>query len=132
MKAPELVEVRKSETPEKTRAIILDELRRDFAEWMTAKEDLVLRPNIELTREGNEFAVRALVPGIDPRDIEILVAPDILLIKGENHRKVLRSIEFPMPINPAKVHAELRDGMLSVKAKIARAQTLELVMPRAA
>jgi HSP20 family molecular chaperone IbpA len=128
----EPVEVKTSETPEMTKRIILDELRRDFADWMTAREDLVLRPAVEVTREGNQFAVRALVPGIDPRDLEVLVAPDILLIRGENHRKVLRSIEFPMAINPAKVHAELKDGMLSIKARIARADRFEIVRPRAA
>jgi HSP20 family molecular chaperone IbpA len=132
MATAELVEVKRSETPEMTKRIILDELRRDFADWMTAREDLVLRPAVEVTREGNEFAVRALVPGIDPRDLEVLVAPDILLIRGENHRKVLRSIEFPMAINPAKVHAELKDGMLSIKARIARADRFEIVRPRAA
>ena len=132
MKAAEFVAVKESETPEKTRRIILEELRRDFGEWMMAKEDLVMRPNIELTREGNEFAVRALLPGIDPEDIEILVAPDILLIKGENHRKVPRSIEFPAAINPTRVQAELVDGMLSIKARIARTDKLQLVMPRAA
>jgi HSP20 family molecular chaperone IbpA len=132
MKAAELVEVKASETPEETKRIILDELRRDFGEWMMAKEDLVLRPSVELTKEGNEFAVRALVPGIDPKDIQIMVAPDILLIKGENHRKLLRSIEFPMAINPAKVHAELKDGMLAIKARIARTERFEIVMPRAA
>jgi HSP20 family molecular chaperone IbpA len=87
---------------------------------------------VEVTREGNQFAVRALVPGLDARDVEVLVAPDILLIRGENHRKVLRSIEFPVAINPDKVHAELKDGMLSIKARIARADRFEIVRPRAA
>jgi HSP20 family protein len=141
------VEVKKSETPEKTKEIIFDELRCDFADWLTAKEDLVWRPPVELTEEGNEFAVRALVPGVDPRDVEVLVAPDILLIKGEtsgkrargtvhryepDRRKILRSIEFPRAINPGKVHAEIEDGMLSIKAEIAKAERPTIVMPRAA
>ena len=128
------IKVIKSATPEKTTGIILDELRSDFADWMTAKEDLVWRPSIQLTEEGNEFGVRALVAGIDPNDIEVLVAPDILLIKGKTKvsRKLLGSIKLPRAINPEKVHAELNDGMLSIKAEIAKAGKLEIVMPRAA
>lgn len=108
---------------------------------------LVWRPHIELTREDSEFAVRALVPGIDPNDIEVLVAPDLLLIKGEtkgeslrgtvhrdglDRRKIIRSIELPKAINPTKVHAELIDGMLSIKAEIAEGKRSSFGLLRAA
>ena len=147
--AEEVVEVTKSETPEKTKEIIFDELRDDFADWLTAKEDLVWRPPIEVTEEDNEFAVRVLVPGVDSSEIEVLVAPEILLIKGEtggrskpatgtvhrselDRRKILRSVEFPRAVNPDKVHAEIKDGMLSIKAEIAEAEKAKILMPRAA
>jgi HSP20 family protein len=102
-----------------------------------------------LTEEDNEFAVRALIPGVDPKDIEVLVAPETLLIKGLtrlrskpatgtvhpyelDRRKILRSIEFLRAVNPAKVHAEIKDGMLSIKAEIAQAEKPKIVMLRAA
>jgi HSP20 family molecular chaperone IbpA len=131
---PQPIKVIKSATPEKTTEIILDALRNDFADWMTAKEDLVWRPAIELTKEGDEFGVRALIARMDSKDIEILVAPDILLIKGKTKasRKLLGSIKFPTAINPAKVHAELKDGMLSIKAEIAKGKQFEVAVPRAA
>lgn len=134
----EVVEVKHSKTPEETSKMIFDELRRDFADWMTTDRDRVWRPAIELTKEDNEFAARALVPGVDPKDVEVLVAPDLLLIKAEaergesGHRKVLRSITFPRPVNPDKVHAEIKDGMLSVKAEIAGASKKIVFFPRAA
>jgi HSP20 family protein len=137
METTEAVKVKNAETPEKTRATIFDELKRDLAEWMTTDRDLVWRPAMELTKEDNEFAVRALVPGVDPKDLDVMVAPELLLIKGETHRgssrrKLLRSIEFPRPVNPDKVHAEMKDGMLSVKAEIAEASKPNIFMPRAA
>ena len=127
MKTAEIVDVKHSETPEKTRETIQAALRQDFAEWMTTDRDMVWRPTIELTKEDNEFAARALVPGVDAKEVEVLVAPKLLLIKGETHRgepghrKLMRSVEFPRPVNPDKVHAEIKDGMLSVRAEIAEA-----------
>ena len=73
---------RRSETLAKTREIMYNELRRDVAEWMDAKEDLVRRPAIELTQEGGEFAARAMMSGINAKDIEVMVTPERLLIKG--------------------------------------------------
>jgi HSP20 family molecular chaperone IbpA len=129
----EMVEVKHSSTPEKARETIFDELRRDFADWMTANQDMVWRPTIELMKEGMEFAARVLLPGVDPGDIEVMVAPDILLIKGETRgRKMLKSIKFPRPVNPDEVHAELKDGMLTIRAKIAGASKVRVFVPRAA
>src|SRR5256885_10342218 len=120
MQTPGAVEVKNAETREKAREVISKELGLDLANWMEAKRDLVWRPAVELTEEGDEFAARALVPGINPDDVAVLVTPERLLIKGEmrrgqpDHRELLRSMEFPRPVNPAKVHAEIRDGILSV------------------
>jgi HSP20 family molecular chaperone IbpA len=132
-----VVNVKNAETPEKTRKTIFDELRHDLADWMTTDRDLVWRPAIELTKEGETFAARALVPGVGPNDVDLLVAPEILLIRGEAHceagqRKILRSVKFPQPVNPDKVHAEIMDGMLCVKAEIAETSEAEVFMPQAA
>ncbi len=118
--ASKAVMLKRSEAPEKMKEVIFDELRRDFADWLMAKEDLVWRPLIELTEEGDEFAVRALIPGVEASEVEVLVAPDILLIKGETRgRKILRSIDFPRPVDTSRVHAEVNDGMIWIKAGIA-------------
>src|SRR4051812_11500509 len=86
METANAVEVKHAETTGKMTETIVNELRRDLAEWMTADRDLVWRPAIELTKEDNEFAARALLPGVDPKDVEVLVAPKLLLIKGDTHR----------------------------------------------
>jgi HSP20 family molecular chaperone IbpA len=138
MEKPGLIELKNSETPEKTRETIFNVLRSDLADWMTTDRDLVWRPAIELTKEDNEFAARALVPGVDPEDVEVLVAPELLLIKGETHRsepghrKLLGSLKFPRPVNPDRVHAEIKDGMLAVRAEIAEAAKANICLPRAA
>ena len=117
---------------------IMNELRLDLAEWMEAKEDMVWRPPMELDRQRKEFLARTFVPGFDPDRIEVLVSPDRILIKGEmvrgelNHRRLIQSIQFPQPVNPDRVHAEMKDGMLSVRAEIARGSKVLEFTPRAA
>jgi HSP20 family molecular chaperone IbpA len=138
----ELIEVENSETPEKTSEAIHDELRRDFADWMTANEDLVWRPAIQLRQEDNEFAARALMPGSDGKDVRIkdlrvMVAPDVLLVKGEiqrgeSVRRLMASVTFPRPVNPDRVLANIRDGVLSVRAEIAGTSKVKVFRPRAA
>jgi|SRR5579862_6021932 len=129
METAEAVAIKKAGTLEKTRETMYDELRRDLAEWMEAKEDLVRRPAMELTEEGGEFAATALVPGVHAEDMEVMVTPERLMIKG---KQLLRSIEFPRPVNPDRVHAEISDGVISVKAKIADSGKLVSFRPRAA
>src|SRR5262245_25345307 len=134
----EMVDVKHEKTPGKMRHRIFDELRRDLADWMTAKRDLVWRPAIEITEENNEFAARVLVPGVEAKDLEVLIAPEMALIKGTTDRgeptetKLLRSINFPRAVNPNAVHAEIKDGMLCIRAKIANVSHVTNFMPRAA
>lgn len=138
MQTAETFEVKNAETPEKTREIIYNELRRDLAHWMEAKEDLVWRPAIELTEERGEFTARALVPGVNSEGVQVLVTPEWLMISGvanpgkSNERKILRSIEFPRPVDPDRVDAEITDGMLFVRAKIVGVQKVAIFRPRAA
>ena len=67
----EVIEVKNAETVEKTEEAILNELKQDLADWLTADRDLVWRPAIELTKENNEFAARALMPGVEAKDIAV-------------------------------------------------------------
>ena len=146
---PTIIQVKGLENPEKTRAIILAELRRDFEEWLSAKEDGFLRPAIELTERDDYFRVQADVARIDPRSIEVLVARDMMLIKaaprryarpaGEivhrnefAHGKLSRAVQFPRRIDLANVRAEVKDGLLTVKAQIAKAGSIEHDLLKAA
>ena len=42
----EVIEVKNAETVEKTEEAILNELKQDLADWLTADRDLVWRPAI--------------------------------------------------------------------------------------
>jgi HSP20 family molecular chaperone IbpA len=129
-----VIEVKHCDTPERMKDVIVEELRRDFEEWMTTNRDEVWRPRIELTNEGEEFAARVLLPGVDPSDIEVMVAADALLIKGEtaSHRRLLSSLKFTQPVDPNKVHVVMNDGLLSIRAEMVRATKVLAFRPKAA
>jgi HSP20 family protein len=111
-------------------------LGRDLEHWLAAEHELIWRPPIELTEKDNEFSLSIAVPGFDPKDIDIEVTPEHLLVKAEarhEHREerghvhvcefesgnLFRSIRFPKRINPDKVKAEFKNGLLHVNAAIA-------------
>jgi HSP20 family molecular chaperone IbpA len=124
------IRVNNSKTPEETARRIRMELRNDLGEWMTAKEDLVRRPPVELMNQGNSFVARAILTDVDPDDVEVLVSPEVMLIKGEVSR-ILASIKFPRAVNPDKVRAWMRDGMLTVRVDVAAAKPI-VFLPLAA
>jgi HSP20 family protein len=108
----------------------------DLDDWLAAERELIWKPSVELTEKDNEFSLRIAVPGVDPKDIDIEVTPEYLLVRGEAHQEheedrgrvhvcefesgnLFRSIHFPKKINPGKVKAELKNGVLLVNAGIA-------------
>jgi len=123
-------------TPERTTEKIREELRNDLAEWMTTNEDLVWRPVMELSAERNEFVAKALISAADPENVEVMIAPEMMLVKANinscnGKTKLLASVKFPWPVDPKRARAEIEDGMLHVRVKMANA-ALEVVLPRAA
>jgi HSP20 family protein len=111
---------------------------RDLEHWLAAEHELIWKPSVELTEKDDEFNLRIAVPGIDPRDIDIEVTPEYLLVKAESrheHQKdkgevhvcefeagnLFRSIRFPKAIDTDKVKAEFKNGVLQVNAAIAEA-----------
>jgi HSP20 family protein len=90
--------------------------------------------------------VDALVPGVDPKDVDLSVLRNTLTISGERkpfveqkeqivHRSELgsgkfsRTLELPVDINPDKVSAECRDGIMRItlaKAEHAKPKKIEI------
>lgn len=89
-------------------------------------------PPVDVLEEEDRFVVRAEVPGLESRDIEVSVSGDRLTLKGhkpterreDDERNYLRSerrfggfqriIELPMSVDPEDVTAGCRKGVLEV------------------
>jgi HSP20 family molecular chaperone IbpA len=118
--------------------VVFDDARKEFAEWMTVNEDLVFRPPVEVSEEENEFVIKVLLPGRKHKDVEVWIARDMALIKGEIDRgeagrtKLFRSMTFPRSVNPDTVYAVINNGVLSIRVEIAGAYKGISLLPLAA
>jgi HSP20 family protein len=109
---------------------------RDWDDWLTAERELVWKPAIELKEKDNEFQLKIAIPGVDPKDLDIEVTPEDLLVKAETRREtkeekgevytcelqtgnLFRAIHFPKKVDPNKVKAEFKNGMLMITAAVA-------------
>lgn len=93
------------------------------------------RPAIESFVENGNFVVRADLPGIDPKDVEITVSGNLLHIRGHResateskgrdyyHREVRygefeRAIQLPGGVGAGDVKASYKNGVLELRAPL--------------
>jgi HSP20 family protein len=99
--------------------------------WLKAESELLMPISVELSETETEVSVRAEVPGFSEKDLEIGVEPGRLFIKGKVEKKseekkkktiyseissneIFRSISLPSDIDPEKVTAVLKNGVLDI------------------
>jgi HSP20 family protein len=88
-------------------------------------------PTIDVLESDDGFEVLCDMPGIEIKDVEISVAGSVLTIKGERKAggstgngnvyktdtklgRFQRTIQLPLPVDPDKVDAVLKDGVLQI------------------
>lgn len=87
-------------------------------------------PRITTRDDGNAFTVRAMVPGLGDKDVKVMLNQDVLTLSGERkveapqgysvHRQERPSLRFsrsfalPAKVDPEKVTATVRNGVLEV------------------
>jgi len=89
-------------------------------------------PSFDIVHGENEVTVRAEIPGVDPKDVEVTVSRNLLTISGEKkdsreekgkqlrrsecrYGSFRRSVELPDGVDADKVTAEHANGILTVK-----------------
>ena len=109
---------------------------RDLDNWLKAEDELILRPSIELREKDKQFKLKISVPGVEPKAMDIQATPDAILVKAELHHdhevkegdvqtcefrsgSLFRAVQLPKKIDPDKVKAEMKNGMLLLTADIA-------------
>ncbi len=103
-------------------------------------------PAIDISETDKEISVKAELPGVDPKDLDISITGSALTIKGEKkaekeekgegfHRversfgTFSRSLTLPCEVEEDKIKAEYRDGVLSLKipkAQSAQKKTIKI------
>jgi len=122
---------------------------KDLDNWLRAERELVWKPAIELRETDHEFTIDVAVPGVDPRNINIEVTPDELLVRAEMREEkdeekgevrtselqtgsLFRAIAFPRKVDTDQVRADFKNGMLKISAPIAAGQSSKSVEIQAA
>jgi HSP20 family protein len=92
----------------------------------------VREPAIDLYEEKDDIVVKAELPGLTKDDIQINIADHHLILKGEKKKDeevkekdyyrservygaFTRALPLPAEINPEKVHATFKNGVLEVR-----------------
>jgi HSP20 family protein len=90
-----------------------------------------LGPRIDMSESDTEICLKAELPGVDPKDVDIQIEGDILTIRGEKHQEKTekkrnyhwverqygafhRSVPLPASADSNKVEAAYKDGVLTV------------------
>jgi HSP20 family protein len=106
-------------------------------DWLRAERETIWRPALEVVQTNDGFVIEAAVAGVDPKQLDVRVTPEELLLTADVHHSdrrqegkvvlcefadgpLFRSYRFPAPIDPAGVSAECRNGLLRVVAPLAR------------
>jgi len=122
---------------------------KDLTDWLAAERELVWKPSIELKEKDNRFELQVALAGVDPKDLQVEVTPEGLLVKGEtktetNEEKgkvhtsefhsgsIFRSIQFPKKVDVDKVKAEIKNGLLTITAPLAEEEKARKINIQAA
>jgi HSP20 family protein len=126
-----------------------NQLGRDLEHWTQAERELVWRSAFELSEKDGRFHLQAAIPGVEAKDIDLEVTPEDIIVKADTqheHReqkgivhycefetgKMFRSIHLPKKIDPDKVKAEFKNGLLRLTAEIAEEARTQNMKPEAA
>lgn len=92
---------------------------------------LVSMPQMDVAETEREFVVTMELPGVDPKDVDINISGDTLHVRGEKRSEreekgrsyhytertfggFHRSVPLPSSVDPDKVDAGYRNGVLTV------------------
>jgi HSP20 family protein len=116
---------------------------RDFPN-LRSNIELPRAPRVDLVERDDEVVVRAQLPGMDKKDIEVSVTDRMITIrastrkedkeeKGEYYRReistgeVSRTLTLPAEVDGTKAQAEFKDGILEIVIpKVAKSKRVQV------
>ncbi len=106
----------------------------DWKPFGSGSDVSVWRPALDVSETPKEILIRAELPGMDPKEINISLRDNVLTVQGErkqekeekdeNYHRVersygsfARSFRLPAEVESEKVDAAYKDGILTIKLK---------------
>jgi HSP20 family protein len=102
-----------------------------FRGFNSAISTTAWNPSVDIFETENDVVVKAELPGMDPKSIDIRFENNVLLLKGERHFEketkeenyhrvereygsFSRAFSLPMAVKEEKITAEYKDGILKI------------------
>jgi HSP20 family protein len=111
---------------------LFDEFFSDFpfSRWSNSSRDNWM-PSVDILEKDGNLILRVEVPGMSQKDIDLKLEGNVLTIKGEkkhsqeesngNYRRIessfgsfTRSFTLPETVDRDKIHADYKDGVLTI------------------
>src|SRR6185312_14979001 len=101
-------------------------------DWLKAESEFLTPVRVDISETASDLILKAAVPGFSENNLEVVAEPDHLFITGKletqnedkKNKKIIysesiaseifRIVNLPVPIDSAKVTAELQNGILEV------------------
>ncbi len=107
------------------------EMDRLFGETGFGPASRGVFPLVNIYDDGESYLLRAEIPGVDPKALDLSATSDTVRVAGErspehpegasyhrrerDHGTFARSIKLPEPIDPEKIQASYKNGVLEVR-----------------
>ena len=130
IKIPVEEEKKKEEIKEKRKEIQLKEKKEKIEEkerWPEPEGELA----VDMYQTDEELVILSAIAGVKPEDLNLYLEGDVLFIEGERKKpveevgdyflqecywgKFSRKIVLPVEINPEKISASFKDGILTIR-----------------
>ncbi|MBZ4644363.1 MAG: hypothetical protein PWQ25_1915 [Deferribacteres bacterium] len=140
---------KKSVSPFRDIFDLQDEVNRLFEDFFAPAAQsraFVSMPHVDISENNNQIKVKADLPGMTEKDIELTLENNILTIKGNREEEketkeenyysrervygsFMRQIQIPKKVNPDSVKAKFKNGVLEVimdKAEEEKSKTIAI------
>lgn len=116
-------------------------LNLELDDWLNAEREIAAQPDLSLRLVDGRFEIDAALPGVDPKKLEVKVTAEEVLITGERDTpsavptnaeqagkasdgvvRYFASIHLPESIEPDKVKADYKHGLLHLTAPLVKPQ----------
>jgi HSP20 family protein len=99
--------------------------------WPAAESRAAMAPSIDVSETESELKIEADLPGVDQKDVDVMISDNILTIKGEkkteteekkkdfhlverSYGSFSRSLALPFAVDPNQAKATFKNGVLSI------------------